>query len=182
MPLVNLLLFLLPLISATAVALQSGWLTLLKGMIIIVATPIGLALVYPVEKLMVKRLSRRTLSYLMPVWYFGLVALSIVLCWLFVNSDRKGDWRFFMFAWSACYVPYTYMLQREAATTGRVNPLTNATNNFAVLGYPVFGSLANFTAAPIYIGVIATSVVAVFLLIGLPSRIRDSFVAIDNAA
>lgn len=181
MPLVNLLLFLLPFIAAVAVALQSGWLTLLKGIIIIVATPVGLSLVYPIEKLAAKTLDRRALSYLLPVWYFVLVACSITVCWLLLNADRRGDWRFFLFAWSVCYVPYTYMLQREAATTGRVNLMTNVTNNFAVLGYAAFGSLANFTPAPLYVAVLAACAITAFLMIGLPRRIQALWLSVENA-
>jgi len=78
----------------------------------------------------------------------------------------------FLFAFSCCYVPYSYMLQKEQAVSGKISILTNSTNNYSVLGYLLFGILMNFTSISIFWSYGLIILLGLFLLNGLPSRIQ----------
>ena len=171
--LVSIILFFLPFVSGLYLLLNSQWDIVLRGLLLIVATIIFFVFIFPLEKFIVKKLSFKTLSYLTPIIYFILVVASITLSWKLINSNASGNFWIFLFAFSCCYVPYNYMLQGEQAKSGKAGILTNATNNYSVLGYLLFGILMNFTSIGILWSYSLLIVLGLILLNGLSSRIRS---------
>lgn len=165
-------LFILPFISAIFLFLNSRGMTVLYGLILILATIFLFVISYPLEKAFAKKFSFKILSYLMPIYYFILAAVSVTLSWKFINSSAIGNFWVFLFAFSCCCIPYNYMLQKEQTGAGKVGILTNATNNFSVLGYLLFGILMNFTPVGIFWSYGLLVLLGLFLLNGLPVRIQ----------
>ena len=129
-------------------------------------------MLFPLEKIIFKKISLRKLSYITPIYYFILVVVSVSICWFLINSLGIGNIWFFTFALSCCFVPYNYMLQAEQAKTGKIGILTNVVNNYSVLGYIIFGLIMNFTSISIVWAYVVLIVIGVFLLNGLPERLR----------
>lgn len=150
MNIISIALFILPFISAIFLFANSQGMTVLYGLLLIVATIIFLTVSSSLEKILTKKVSSKTLSYLMTIYYFSLVIISITLSWKFINSIAIGKFWVFLFAFSCCYIPYNYMLQKEQAKSGKIGMLTNITNSYSVLGYLLFGILMNFTNINIY--------------------------------
>lgn len=169
---ISTILFVLPFISAIFLFLNSRGMTVLYGLILILATIFLFVISYPLEKVFAKKFSFKVLSYLMPIYYFILVIISITLSWKFINSLATGNFWVFLFAFSCCYVPYNYMLQGEQAKSGKIGILTNATNNFSILGYLLFGILMNFTPVGIFWSYGLLVSLGFFLLNGLPAKIQ----------
>lgn len=169
---ISTILFILPFISAIFLFLNSRGMTVLYGLILILATIFLFVVSYPLEKAFAKKFSFKVLSYLMPIYYFILVAVSITLSWKFINSSAIGNFWVFLFAFSCCYIPYNYMLQGEQAKSGGVGVLAGVTNNFSVLGYLLFGILMNFTPVGIFWSYGLLVLLGLFLFYGLPTRIQ----------
>ncbi|HBB37509.1 MAG: hypothetical protein UX02_C0006G0011 [Candidatus Moranbacteria bacterium GW2011_GWC1_45_18] len=169
---INTILFILPFVSAIFIFLNFRSMTVLYGLLLILATILFFVISFPLEKVLTKKFSFKTLSYLMPMYYFVLVVISITLSWRLINSTAIGKFWIFLFAFSCCYVPYSYMLQKEQAVSGKISILTNSTNNYSVLGYLLFGILMNFTSISIFWSYGLIILLGLFLLNGLPSRIQ----------
>jgi len=69
-------------------------------------------------------------------------------------------------------MPYCYLLSGEQKVNQEINILTNTINNFAVLGYLLFGVLMNFTSVGLLWSYVLLIMLGLFLLNGLPSRIQ----------
>ena len=65
------------------------------------------------------------------------------------------------------------MLQGEQAKSGKIGILTNATNNYSVMGYLLFGILMNFTTFGVLWAYVAIILLGLFLLNGLAGRIQE---------
>ncbi|KKU45223.1 MAG: hypothetical protein UX62_C0039G0002 [Microgenomates group bacterium GW2011_GWA2_46_7] len=140
--LVNLLIFpLIPLISVITLVVKGQWLLIGLGALFVIGTVYALGLLYGLERKIVRSMSVRTASYLVPVYYLALVYVSVILSWTLINSRYSGDWWVFLFAYTCCYYPYNYLLGAELAKTGRTNLMTNVVNNYALYGYLLFAIL-----------------------------------------
>ncbi|MFA5829665.1 MAG: hypothetical protein WC843_04175 [Candidatus Gracilibacteria bacterium] len=170
---ISTILFILPFISAILLFLNSRGMIVLYGLLLIVTTIFFFAISFPLEKVFAKKFSFRALSYLMPIYYFALVIVSITLSWTFINLAAVGNLWIFLFAFSCCYIPYNYMLQGEQAKSGKIGILTNATNNYSVMGYLLFGILMNFTTFGVLWAYVAIILLGLFLLNGLAGRIQE---------
>lgn len=169
---ISIILFILPFISGIFLITQSQWKIVLIGFAIMILTPVVISILFPLEKIVFKKINPEKLSYITPAYYFILVILSVSLCWFFINSAAIGNFWFFLFALSCCFVPYNYMLQGEQSRTGKVGILTNVVNSYSVFGYIAFGLIMNFTSLPIIWAYLILVVLGIFLLNGLPKRFR----------
>ena len=175
--LVNLLIFpLIPLISVITLVVKGQWLLIGLGALFVIGTVYALGLLYGLERKIVRSMSVRTASYLVPVYYLALVYVSVILSWTLINSRYSGDWWVFLFAYTCCYYPYNYLLGAELAKTGRTNLMTNVVNNYALYGYLLFAILRNFTGLPTATAYVALLILAVFpFYYKLPERIRGKY-------
>lgn len=170
---ISTILFLLPFISGLFLLFDSQGNIVLRGLFLIIATIFFFVFIFPLEKSIAKKISSKTLSYLMPIVYFILVVISITLSWKLINSTSPGNVWVFLFAFSCCYVPYNYMLQKEQSKSGKIGIITNVINNYSILGYLFFGILMSFTSIGILWSYLLLVVLGLILLNGLPKRIQD---------
>lgn len=169
---ISTFLFILPIVSTIFLFLDSQGTKVLYGALLIVATIFFFVISLPLERVFAKIFSLKTLSYLMPIYYFLLVIVSITLCWKLINASAEGEVWIFLFAFSCCYLPYNYLLQKEQVETHKISILTNVTNNYAVLGYLLFGIIMNFTNISVIWSYLLLACLAIFLLWKLPSRLQ----------
>jgi len=181
MSIINLILFILPFVSAIFLYFNSQGEIILSGLFLIVATIFFFAFISPMEKVLSKMYSfnhLEILSYLTPIYYFFLVIISITLSWELINKTAIGDFWIFIFSFSCCYIPYNYMTQGEQATIGKSGILTNTVNNYSVIGYLLFGTLMNFTNIGSNWSYFLLVLLGLFLLNGLPKRLRQEVLSV----
>ncbi len=162
---INILLFpIIPIISIVGLIITGGISTILVGIVFIVITTIIFEASFPSIKTSADK-SSATL-------YFFSVLITITVCWIFINSNNIGQFFTFLFAFFCCYYPYQYnAIKGEMVTDGDTNNLSNRTNNavnnYSVIGYFVFGIIANFTNLPILYAYIPVILIGIFLSNGL---------------
>ncbi len=102
-----------------------------------------------------------------------------MITWYFINIYDIGNIYTYLFALTCCYYPYNYMAGAELSI-GKTNQMTNLVHNYSIVGYALFGFLANFTSAPILvINMLLIILTWVFIYRGLPEKLYSEYLSLQ---